>query len=476
MSADATNIFISYGRADSRELAIRLRDDLLAVGYSVWLDQNEIAGGADWGQNIEDAIEHCHIMLALLSPASYNSQWCRAEQLRATRKGKRIIPMMVIAGAEVPLHLEHINYLDFTDAKRFDEMFRDLLSDITAGMAFRASAVADLGQGGAVDTGSSLYKRRRSSGRSSSTNEKRTAPSFRRYLRQLRGEEWLGARFWWTYFLFNFTDIHSLVNILQAEELSSAFAEGKDFNTRWDKFVRLYFRPRTPDLYHVEGFRHALQATVSNYTPIPTYLLFDLEAVILQTDTRFSDGNPQKTKKTYKTAAYLRDMPFEQIYHDSWFMPDEREEIMRYREAQVLIPERIGLEALQLIWLRSPAEYETLHQLMPPQLWQKWSDKITARSDYHLFNNKRVYVQNAVLQSDSIRLRFNPCQRDCEPFVASAMIEYADGETIEWQEDAFLPERDLLINLPQKKAYSVQFLLDGDLAYAGKYQAEMQIL
>jgi ssDNA thymidine ADP-ribosyltransferase DarT-like protein/TIR domain-containing protein len=415
-------------------------------------------------------------MLALLSPASYNSQWCRAEQLRATRKGKRIIPMMVIAGAEVPLHLEHMNYLDFTDAKRFDEMFRDLLSDITAAMAFRASAVADLGQGGMVDTGSSPYKRRRSTGRSSSTNEKRTAPSFRRYLRQLRGEEWLGARFWWTYFLFNFADIHSLINILQAEELSSAFGQGKDFNTRWDKFVRLYFRPRTPDLFHGEGFRHALQATVSNYTPIPIYLLFDLEAVILQTDACFSDGNPQKTKKTYKTPAYFREMPFEQIYHDSWFMPDEREEIMRYREAQVLIPEKIGLEALQLIWLRSPAEYETLHQLMPPQLWQKWSDKITTRSDYHLFNNKRIYVQQAVLQSDSIRLRFNPCQQDCEPFVASAMIEYADGETIEWQEEEFLPERDLLINLPHKKAYSVQFLLDGDLAYAGKYQAEMQIL
>lgn len=476
MPVNTANIFISYGRADSRELAIRLRDDLLAMGYSVWLDLNEIAGGADWGQNIEDAIEHCHIMLSLLSPASYVSQWCRAEQLRATRKGKRIIPMLVIAGAEVPLHLEHLNYLDFTDATRYDEMFRDLLSDITAAMAFRASTTADLGQGGMIVTSVSPYKPSRKTRRSSYTDEKRTAPSFRRHLRALRQENWLGARFWWPYFLFNFADIHALVNILQAEELSSKFAQGEDFNTRWDKFVQLYFRPRTPDLFHAEGFRHASQPSISNYTPIPVYLLFDLEAVILQPDARFSDGDPQKTKKTYKTPAYFRDMPFEQIYHDSWFMPDEREEIMRYREAQVLIPDRIGLEALQLIWLRSPAEYETLHQLMPAQLWQKWSDKITVRSDYHLFNNKRVYVQSATLQSDNIRLRFNPCQQDCEAFVATAMIEYADGETLEWQEEEFLPERDLLINLSRKKPYSVQFLLDGDLAYAGKYQEEMQIL
>jgi hypothetical protein len=478
MSANATNIFISYGRADSRELAIRLRDDLLAVGYSVWLDLDEIAGGADWGQNIEDAIEHCHIMLALLSPASYHSQWCRAEQLRATRKGKRIIPLLTVTDAEVPLHLEHMNYLNFTDSTRYDEMFRDLLSDITANMAFRVSARSGLAQADIGATSSSPYKQqpRQLKKHSGSSDEKRTAPSFRRYLRQLRGEDWLGARFWWPYFLFYFTDIHALVDILQAEELASTFAQGNDFNNRWDKFVQLYFRPRTPDLFHAEGFRHALQPPVTNYAPIPVYLLFDLEAVILQPDVRFTDGNPQKTRKTYKTLAYFRDMPFEQIYHDSWFMPDEREEIMRYREAQVLIPERIGLEALQLIWLRSPAEYETLRELMSPQIWQKWSDKITARTDYHLFNNKRVYVQNAVLQLDSIRLRFNPCQQDCEPFVASARIEYADGNTLEWRNEAFLPEQDLLIHLPHKKPYTIQFLFDGDLAYSGKYQEEMQVV
>lgn len=474
MPTNDINIFISYGRADSRELAIRLRDDLLAVGYNVWLDLNEIAGGADWGQNIEDAIEHCHIMLALLSPASYNSQWCRAEQLRATRKGKRIIPMLSVKGAEVPLHLEHMNYLNFSDLNRYDEMFRDLLSDITAGMAFRALS-SDSEEDESHRT-SSPYKRSRIKNRSGYTDEKHTAPSFRRYLRNLRQEEWLGARFWWPYFLFYFTDVHALVNILQTEELLAPFEDGKDFNNRWDKFVQLYFRPRTPDLFHAEGFRHALQAPVAKYTPIPVYLLFDLEAVILQPDARFSDGNPQKTKKTYKTPAYFRDMPFEQIYHDSWFMPDEREEIMRYREAQVLLPERIGLEALQLIWLRSPAEYETIHQLMPAQLWQKWHDKITTRTDYHLFNNKRVYVQNAILREDSIRLRFNPCQQDCEPFVARATIEFEDGEQIEWREESFLPEQDLLIHLPQQKPYSVQFFLDADLAYAGKYQPELQIL
>lgn len=477
MASTATNIFISYGRKDARELAIRLRDDLMAVGYSVWLDLDEIPGGADWSQQIENAIEHSHIMLALLSPASYHSQWCRAEQLRATRKGKRLIPLLAVAGAEVPLHLEHMNYLDFSTKARYEEMFRDLLSDITAGIAFRAPTIAsaDLGQGGGMVA--TPYKPSRIKGASvKRSDEKRTAPAYRRFLREFRQEDWFGARFWWPYFLFHFTDMNTVVNTLIGEELQSPFASGEDFNSRWDKFVKLYFRPRTPDLFHVEGFRSGLSAPVENYAPIPIYLLFDLEAVILDQNARFADGDPEKTKKTYKTPSYFRDMPFEQIYHDSWFMPDEKEEIMRYREAQVLMPNRIGLEALQLIWVRSPAEYETLRQMMPPAIWHKWRDKITARTDYHLFNNKRTYVHYVALEQKQARLTFNPCQYDCQPFMASAEIEYADGEIVTWQDDEFIANKDLLIKLPRKEAYTLTFKLGGDIAYKGKYQAEVSVL
>ena len=95
MTTNDLRIFISYAREDGRELAIRLRDDLTSSGYSVWLDVSEIAGGASWSQEIEEAIEGCDIALALLSHASYNSPYCRAEQMRAIRKGKRLIPVNV---------------------------------------------------------------------------------------------------------------------------------------------------------------------------------------------------------------------------------------------------------------------------------------------------------------------------------------------------------------------------------------------
>ena len=125
-------IFISYARRDARDLAVRLRDDLLAGGHQVWLDTAEIEGGASWSNEIEEAIETCDITLALLSHASFISEICRAEQLRALRKNKTVIPILVQPNAERPLHLEHLNYRDFTDAltypTSFDLLKRDLLT------------------------------------------------------------------------------------------------------------------------------------------------------------------------------------------------------------------------------------------------------------------------------------------------------------------------------------------------------------
>ena len=466
-------VFISYGRKDARELAFKLREDLQAVGYSVWLDVSEIVGGADWLQSIEDAIEHCDPTLALMSPASSESQWCKAEQLRSMRKGKLLIPLQVTPDAEPPLHLEHLNALDFTQSAQYDSRFRDLLSDISAGLAFRPPAAP-------VDsTRPSPFRRYRSRVYSSiSSEEKRNAPAFRRHLRALRAQPWLGARHWWPYFLFAYVDLAYAVQVLEADEMLSPFDRGAGLNGRWDRFVRFYFRPRTPDLFRNEGFRPLGQSADS--LAVPLCLLFDAEALILHPESRFSDGDPARTGKTFKTPGYFQELPFEQIYHDSWFMPDEKDEIMRFREAQVLIPERVGLDALQLIWLRSAAEYETLRSLLPAHLWRKWRDKITTRSDYHLFNNKRVYVEQVLLRPDSVQIRFNMPQRseDSGPFdMRATLTPLQGGPALNWRQDASLITQDLSFELPaEMEAYQFSLYLDDELAYSGTHMPDLQVL
>ncbi|MDX2075712.1 MAG: TIR domain-containing protein [bacterium] len=126
---DTHSIFISYARKDGRDLALRLQNSLIPLGYEVWLDTAEIDGGGSWGAEIERAIDGCHTLLALMSPASYTSEICRAEQLRAIRKEKRIIPLLVHP-TDRPIWLETLNYRDFTHPEGYESAFSQLHTDL----------------------------------------------------------------------------------------------------------------------------------------------------------------------------------------------------------------------------------------------------------------------------------------------------------------------------------------------------------
>lgn len=128
-------VFIPYARKDGAELAERLRADLAARGFEAWLDTRRIHGGASWTVEIEQAIDRSQVVLALLSPGSYLSDICRAEQLRSLRKGKSVIPLLAQAGTDIPLHLETKNYRDLTPRETYDTQLKLLLKDIRTGSA-----------------------------------------------------------------------------------------------------------------------------------------------------------------------------------------------------------------------------------------------------------------------------------------------------------------------------------------------------
>src|SRR5262245_43790377 len=110
-------IFISYARLDGVTLAQRLHSDLEREGFDVWLDTSRLAGGATWTTDVEKGVDTREVLLALLTKGSYRSEVCRAEQLRALRKGKRVIPVLVQSDSDRPLHLEAKNYRDFSHPK-----------------------------------------------------------------------------------------------------------------------------------------------------------------------------------------------------------------------------------------------------------------------------------------------------------------------------------------------------------------------
>ena len=125
-------MFISYARKDGAALAQRLQKDPTEQGFDAWLDTQRIAGGATWTTDIEHALDEAELVLALMTSGSYVSEICRAEQMRAMRKQKCVIPLMAQPVADVPLHLEAKNYRDFTTKSSYSKAFKQLLVDLHA--------------------------------------------------------------------------------------------------------------------------------------------------------------------------------------------------------------------------------------------------------------------------------------------------------------------------------------------------------
>ena len=94
------DVFISYGRADSKQFAKRLNDRLVTAGLTVWFDFDDIPLGVDYQNQIDDGIEKADNFVFIISPHSINSPYCALEVKLALEFGKRIIPI---------LHVERIS-------------------------------------------------------------------------------------------------------------------------------------------------------------------------------------------------------------------------------------------------------------------------------------------------------------------------------------------------------------------------------
>ena len=86
--------FISYGRADSKDFALKLQTGLKKHGLEVWFDFNDIPLGVDFQNQIDDGIEKADSFLFVISPHSINSPYCLKEIELAIKCNKRIIPLL----------------------------------------------------------------------------------------------------------------------------------------------------------------------------------------------------------------------------------------------------------------------------------------------------------------------------------------------------------------------------------------------
>jgi WD40 repeat protein len=124
-----TRVFISYAWKDGAQLAQRLYEKL-SGRCDPWKDNRRMVAGATWAKEIEHVIDATDVVVALVSPGANDSKVCGCERMRAFRKDKYIIPVLAVAGTDLPLELEGKIYRDLTGARPYDAEFELLLEDI----------------------------------------------------------------------------------------------------------------------------------------------------------------------------------------------------------------------------------------------------------------------------------------------------------------------------------------------------------
>jgi hypothetical protein len=107
-----TTYFLSYARLD-QAIALRLADDLIAAGVSVWVDQYDIQPSQPWDRTVENAVRTCRGFIAVLSPAAVASPNVADEVSVAIDDGKAIIPVLV-ERCTLPLRMTRMQYIDAT--------------------------------------------------------------------------------------------------------------------------------------------------------------------------------------------------------------------------------------------------------------------------------------------------------------------------------------------------------------------------
>ena len=130
--ADSLEVFISYSRADS-DFARQLNNALTEVGKLTWFDQESIASGTDFQQEIERGIENCDNFVFIISPPSVASPYCSQEVEYALKLHKRIIPVVYRAVPSQDLHpvLAKTQWIDFNQHNRdFNANFPKLVRTI----------------------------------------------------------------------------------------------------------------------------------------------------------------------------------------------------------------------------------------------------------------------------------------------------------------------------------------------------------
>jgi TIR domain len=115
--------FLSYSRQD-QQFADRLQQALQDRRVLVWRDTSNIPGGADWDEEIENAMRKSNCILVVASKAAFASPNVADEISFARNSKKRIIPVL-IEEVQLPFRIHRAQAIDFR--RGFEDSLQKLL-------------------------------------------------------------------------------------------------------------------------------------------------------------------------------------------------------------------------------------------------------------------------------------------------------------------------------------------------------------
>ena len=128
-STATPKVFVSYSRADTKEvlpLVDRLEEE---TGAHFWIDREGIESAAQFEEVIISAIDQAQVVLFMLSDNSQHSQWTKDEITYAKNTGKRVVPI-VLHGGELQgwflFKFGRINYIDATQEDQLQRLTIDI--------------------------------------------------------------------------------------------------------------------------------------------------------------------------------------------------------------------------------------------------------------------------------------------------------------------------------------------------------------
>lgn len=198
------------------------------------------------------------------------------------------------------------------------------------------------------------------------------------------------------------------------------------------QYVRLYFRPKSPTQYRIEGVRKRQEIYQGRHAPVLVIFIFKAMDILGEPDVRFSNGNMQSpSTREGSTDRDFQAIPFGFVYHDGAYdrSTDASQEIRRCRCAEVLVPSPMALEGrLQAVLCRSPAERATLLHMLGDHA-AAWSDRVRTFSEPGLFENTYAYVDGIDGTDKGVFFTLHP-RRDGAEIKTEVWLQDENGAVI----------------------------------------------